>query len=78
MDEKRKERNKKEWYRLKIGFFFVAAVLLTAAVTAGIMIRMYGGSDNMAYVTKFAALLNSIDTYYIGDADMEAALDRVL
>ena len=73
MDEKRKERNKKEWYRLKIGFFFVAAVLLTAAVTAGIMIRMYGGSDNMAYVTKFAALLNSIDTYYIGDADMEAA-----
>jgi carboxyl-terminal processing protease len=73
LDETRKERNKKEWHRLKIGLFCVVAVLLTAGVTAGIVIRMYGGSDNMAYVTKFAAVLNSIEEYYIGDADMETA-----
>lgn len=74
MDEARKERNKKEFHRLKLFFFCLAAVLLTALVTAGVVIRFYcGGTENLSYVTKFATLLSSIDTYYIGEADKEAA-----
>lgn len=71
----RKERNRKEFRWLKNLFFILAAMALTALATAGVMIRLYGGSEYLPYVSKFGALMRGIEKYYIGEADLDAAAE---
>lgn len=73
--EARKERNKKEFRWLKQIILVLAAMALTAVLTAGVMIRLYGGRNIMPYVSKFGVLMQGVEKYYIGEADLDAAAE---
>ena len=64
--------------RFSVATLIIACILsvaLTAACLVGFFVMQYGGFDSFPFATKFAAIYNTIENDFVGDADMEAVSD---